>query len=374
MTSLSLFADDGRRVDLTSVLLSFDGVVRHLTGGEWQCELAPSVWPNLVAHWPASNDDPPLQMVAAEPSGVLISGPVRVAKLEQSGGSAAVTLSGVDEFAVLASRLVYPQPADSAPWNADTYLSVTGQASAAVAELIRRNAGDLARTERQLPGLVVSDLGAGVDGTWKYRLSELSAAVATIATETGLFVDVRRQVDGDREVRVGATRNRTNLYLDDTKLAAFTLLLSTPDATTPIAGGSGEGTSRLFATAGDAVTGLARREVFSDQRNIDSLPALQRSADAARASGSASTSLSGELTAEAGAQYRWRRDYDLGDVVSLRASGTTWPVTVSAVTLKADASGWRTTPVLGTTPKHALAQLLRDVSGLASRLESVEVV
>lgn len=374
MTSLSLFADDGRRLDLTSTLLSFDGVVRHLAGGEWQCQLAPSIWPSLVAHWPASNDDPPLQMVTSEPSGVLISGPVRVAKLDQANGTSTVTLSGVDEFAVLASRLVYPQPADAPPWNTDVYLSVTGQASAAVADLIVRNAGSLARTERQLPGLTVADLGGGSDGTWKYRLSELSAAVATIATETGLFVDVRRQVDGDREVRIGATRNRTNLYLDDTKLAAFTLLLSTPDSTTPIAGGSGEGTSRLFATAGDEVAGLARREVFSDQRNIDSLPALQRSADATRASGSASTSLTGELTADAGAQYRWRRDYDLGDTVSLRAFGSTWPVTVSAVTLKADAAGWRSTPVLGSTPKHALAQLLKDVSGLASRLESVEVV
>lgn len=374
MTALSLFAADGRRLDLTSTLITFDGVVRHLMPGEWQCTVAPSVWSAVVALWPTSNDAPPLQMVVSEPSGVVVSGPVRLVNLEQSGESRTVTLSGVDEFAVLASRLVYPQPADAPPWNTDVYDTVSGQASAAVAELIRRNAGDLARAERQLPGLEVSDLGAGVEGTWKYRLSELSAAVATIAIETGLFIDVRRQVDGDREVRIGATRNRTNLFVDDTKLGDFTLLLSTPDATTPIAGGSGEGTSRLFAVAGDDVTGTARREVFSDQRNIDSLPALQRSADATRASGSASTSLSGELTPDAASLYRWRRDYDLGDVVSLRAFGSTWPVTVSAVTLKADVAGWRTAPVLGSTPRHALAQLLKDVSGLASRLESVEVV
>lgn len=371
MTAVSLFAADGQRLDLTATLATFDGVVRHLMPGEWQCTLAGSIWPDLVASWPTTNDAPPLQLVVSEPDGVLVSGPARVASFDDSQ---MVTLSGVDEFAVLASRLVYPQPADAPPWNTDAYFSVTGQASAAVTELIRRNVGDLARAERQIDGVEVADLGVGVDGTWKYRLTELASAVAAIATEAGLFIDIRREIDGRRTVRVGTTRNRTNLYVDDTKLEEFTLLLATPDATSPIAGGTGEGTSRLFAVAGEDVAGTARREVFSDQRNIDSQPALQRSADATRSIGSASTSLSGALRPDAAREYRWRKDYDIGDTVSLRAFGTTWPVTVTAVTIKADLAGFRTSPVLGSTPKHALAQLLKDVTGLASRLETVEVV
>lgn len=374
MTALSLFTEAGQRLDLTDTVSSFEGIVRHLTPGEWQCTVAPSKFNAIKALWPTSNDDPPLQMVMSDPSGVVMSGAVQIAQLDRNGTNMTVSLSGVDEFAVLASRLVYPQPNDAPPWNTDTYLTVTGQASAAVAELIRRNIGDLARVERRVSGFTVTNLGGGVTGTWKYRLSELSSAAASVATEGGLFLDVRRGLTGSREVRIGAVRNRTNLYLDETKLGDFTFLLATPDATTAIAGGAGEGTSRLFATAGDAVAGVARREMFTDQRNIDSQPALQRSADANRASGAASTSLTGELSPEAADQYEWRKHYDLGDTVSLRAFGTTWPVTVSAVTLKLDSAGFRAAPVLGTTPRHALAQLLKDVTGLASRLESVEVV
>lgn len=373
MTTAISILSAGRRVDLSDKLEEFSGVVRYLRPGEWTCKLASSAATGLVAMWPTDNDAPSPQLVVSEGTRVLLSGAAQAPTLHRSGGVTTVNLVGVDEYALLENRLVYPQPADAPPWNTDAYDVVTGQASAAVAELIRRHAGDLARPERVVPGLVVEDQGAGPDGTWKFRLADLASAVGRIGEEADLSIEVHRQADGTRLVQIGAVRNRTSLLLDETKLDEFELSLTAPTVTTPIAGGSGEGTSRLFAIAGDTVVGEARRESFSDQRNIDSLPALQRSADATRAAGSASTSMSGSLTIEAADAYRWGRDYNLGDRLRLRAFGTTWEVAVSAVSLKADTTGWRFAPVLGVRPKNALEALLQDVAGLANRLNTVEV-
>jgi hypothetical protein len=100
---------------------------------------------------------------------------------------------------------------------------------------------------------------------------------------------------------------------------------------------------------------------------------LDRSAAATRAASSASTTFAGALTAEAADRVLWRRDYELGDTITLRIRSGTWPVQISAVNITVDSAGLHLSPVLGTTPRHALAQLLRDVSNLSDRLDSLEV-
>lgn len=368
--------DAAARRDVTADLVSFSGVARALKLGEWDCELNPSVWSDLAAMRPGQDEAPLLLSLrwADSGRGVVMSGPVRTMTWEQSSsGVPSVLLSGVDEWAWLGARLVWPQPADLPPWATDTYHSVTGQASAVVAELIRRHVGDLARTDRRVAGLTVVDQGVGVTGTWKYRLSTLDRAVEDIASTTGLAVDVRRTPSNTVEVNVGPVRNRSALVLDESKLAEYSVVLAANSTTTVVAGGSGDGTARLFASSGMGVAGAARIESFSDQRNIDTAATLQRAADANRSVGAASASLTGTLTAAAASRYLWREHYALGDTIPLRVAGMNVSAAVTAVTVTVDNAGLRLTPVFGVQPVHALDQLLLDVAGLADRLNTLEV-
>lgn len=373
--SASLFtADLSRRVDVTARLLDFKGVVRDLAAGEWTATLSAPSMADLLGIWPTASDAPMLGFAVQVPGQVVMSGAINtVTRQRTANGDTTLTLDGVDEYAALQTRLVYPQPDDPLPWTTSAYHVVTGRASSAIAELITRHVDDSARSQRILPGLQVFDAIAGDSGTWQFRLGAVADAVAKIATETGLSIKVRRRQDAGLDVFIGAAVNRTNIVLDDTVLGESTLVLSAATATTVIAGGAGEGTARLFAIAGGEVAGAARREVFSDQRNISSQPALQRAADAERAASSASQTFSGTLTNEAADIYLWRRDYDLGDRLTLRVDGSTWPVKISGVNVSIDADGLRLSPILGTKPRHALAQLLRDVGNLSSRLNTLEV-
>jgi hypothetical protein len=367
-------ADLATRVDVTAHLTEFAGVVRHLAAGEWRATLPASVWPRLAAAWPAQDEAPLLFVLrwSDASKGVVMSGPILEASLERNGGVETVGLSGVDEYAALfGSRIVYPQPADPPPWTTSDYHVITAQASAAVAELVTQHAGSGARTERQTPGLVVIDQGVGSTQTWRYRLASLADAVKEIAEAENLRVDVQRNTDATVTVTVGATAQHPQYVLDETKLADFTVTLSTGAATTVVAGGSGDGTARLFALAGGGVAGAARRESFTDQRSIGSQPTLQASADANRSTGSASTSLAGQLLPTVA--VRWRQQYQLGDTITLQAQGVRYQAQVTAVTVEIGDEGLVFSPVLGKASRYALTQLLRDVAGLGARLSSLEV-
>jgi hypothetical protein len=367
-------ADLATRVDVTAQLTDFAGVVRHLAAGEWRATLRAAVWPRLAAAWPAQDGSPLLFVLrwSDASKGIVMSGPIREAHLKRNSGVETVELSGDDDYgALLGSRIVYPQPADQPPWTTADYHVMTAQASAAITELVTQHAGSGARTERQIPGLTVVDQGVGSTQTWRYRLASLADAVKEIAEAENLRVDVRRNTDATVTVTVGATAQHPQYVLDETKLADFTVTLSTGTATTVVAGGSGEGTARLFAIAGEDVGGAARRELFTDQRSIGSQPTLQASADANRSTGSASTSLAGQLLPTVA--VRWRQQYQLGDTITLQAQGVRYPAQVTAVTVEIGDEGLVVSPVLGKASRYALTQLLRDVAGLGTRLSSLEV-
>lgn len=373
--SASVFTADLRtRVDVTARLLDFTGIVRNLATGEWTATLTASSLTDLLTIWPGT-DAPLLGFGIQVPGQIVMSGAINTVTRERSSSGDKLTLAGVDEFAALDTRDVFPQPADLPPWTTSATQTVTGQASTAITQLIRSQIGDTARAERRMPGLAVFDSAVGETGTWEFRLDRLSEAVAKIADETGLTVYVRRRSDAGLDVTIGAALDRTNIVLDDTVLGDSTLVLSAATATTIVAGGAGEGTSRLFAIAGDGgtISGVARREAFVDRRNIASQPALQRAANAERAAASAATTFTGSLSNEAADIYLWRRDYDLGDKLTLRLGTSTWTVQVTGVNVTIDGTGLHLSPVLGTAPKHALAQLLRDVGNLSARVNSLEV-
>ncbi len=380
MTAVAMIAtsDLSQRLDVSEHLIMFDGVSRHLAGGEWTAQVNPSIWATLQQVWPGQDEAPLLFGVRAAGSaaGWLLVGPIRSATLEtDAAGVPSLALQGVDDWAhVLGGRLVTPQPFDLPPWSTSSHHTVAGRASTAVATLINDHAGATARLVRQVPGLRVLDRLAGVDGTWTYRLADLGSAVADIARAAGLRAVMRRDMGGALTADIGAATVRDSVVVDETRLSKWAVSIQTHEASTVVAGGAGEGTARLFHIAGDDIAGHARIETFSDQRNIGTAPTLAASAAATRAALSASTSLEGELLPSAIAGIDWRTDYDLGDRVTLQVQGTRWPAVVEAVrvTVAAD-GGLLVTPQLGKPTRSALTRLIRDVANVADRLSGLEV-
>lgn len=98
-------------------------------------------------------------------------------------------------------------------------------------------------------------------------------------------------------------------------------------------GGEGEGTERVFVVVGnDSLTGLARREVYIDARDLTSedltsaeyVEVLRRRGEDKLAEDVFSDSF--ECSTIAVGNYTYRKDYDLGDIVTVRK--TDWNVSV----------------------------------------------
>jgi hypothetical protein len=367
-------ADLSFRTDITDSLISFQGKVQHLAPGSWTATVSTVVRSEILNRWPYTADQAPIGLAIQTSAGqTVISGAVNKVQINRNGPADTMTLEGVDEYAALDTRLMWPEVQNRPPWTTNAYWTYTGLASNAIADAIQHQIGTLALTERRMPGIRVFDPAIGASGTWQFRLNSLADAVSQIASENGLRVQARRQQNAGIDFTIGQPVNRQSLILDSTALGDSTLTLAMADSTTPVAGGSGELTSRLFAISGADVSGVARRESFTNQSNVGSVPDLQRSADAERAADSSSVSFSGQLTNAVSDTYLWQRDYDLGDTLTLRVTPMTQVVTVSGVSVIIDGNGMRVSPLLGSSPRHALAQLLQDVGGLAARLNNLEV-
>lgn len=90
-------------------------------------------------------------------------------------------------------------------------------------------------------------------------------------------------------------------------------------------GGHGEGTNRTFVTAGLNVTGLNRREVFIDARDIEQDDGMTEARYQALLARRAMERMADEYamtqtfncTANASTNFTYRTDYDLGDIVTV---------------------------------------------------------
>jgi len=90
-------------------------------------------------------------------------------------------------------------------------------------------------------------------------------------------------------------------------------------------GGEGEGSQRQYVTVGDdSLTGLARREIFIDAKDISSddlTPAQYRAALTTRGNEKLNEQIfsnSYECTTIPSGNFEYKRDYDLGDIVTIK--------------------------------------------------------
>lgn len=351
----------------------FDGVLRNLALGEWRLTGAVDA---LVfeSGWALTDVDTIRvvrnnELVFAGWVNPLGSGIGGLDVIDGPDGPT-FTLSGPDAWDVLNSRVAYPTPATGPPW-ANSWDVRTGQASTVAAAYIAANAGSSASAARQIAGLSVVDGHAGISGSWSGRLQPLDQLVARVCRDGAITCRLRVDFAGAVTATLTAPvdRHTTVVISDQGGLTKIEHTRIPAASTFVIAGGQGLLNARTFATAGTA-TGAARREVFTDQTSLSTSAEVGQAAGTRLALDASTLTVRAELTDLGAAGLVWPFHYDLGDTIAMEIGDVRYPVTVESVTFHIAPDRSVIRPVLGTATPGLVSGLVRDIAGLATRLDT----
>lgn len=320
----------------------------------------------------------------------LMSGPVTAfdVKTPESGAPATLTVTGVDDTALLADRIVLPDPASDLPnQTADTYWTATGPAEALIRTVVDVNAGQAARTNRRMcvadpTGRVPAGVCVGSVRSATARFDPLLTLVAELAATDQLSVRLIQPPGvSARHLQVTPTVDRSGqvrLSQPAGTIVSGTARAAAPSATTVLVAGGGEGTARTLLAQTDTALEAqwARRiETVRDARDTIDLAEMADRAAETLATAGVTSALSVDPVDLPGTQFGVH--YNLGDTVTVDMGGTTWTEVITAVQIDVS-RGEATTvkPLLGDadaadnrTPAiyTRVAQILRRLDALERR-------
>nr|WP_238362233.1 siphovirus ReqiPepy6 Gp37-like family protein [Actinopolymorpha pittospori] len=308
---------------------------------------------------------------------------------DEAEGPGLYSLAGDTDLGRLGYRIVYPtpsvawadQPNDSATNpRAGYFVYGPDEAEEVLRVTVNWQAGSLALATRRVAGLRLgTSTGAGTQVTIRERFTPLLDALRTVALAGGgLVFDVRDNLNGAMEfvVRAPADKSRTARFgveLGNVRTLSVSSVSAT--ATAALVAGQGDLAARElveFYVAGE------RREVFVDQRQVDSTETADaRYAEYLKAA-SEVLAASGEQTAVSALiqdtpTVRWRRDFDLGDKVAVTTPFGAVEDLVRQVDVKIDETGLEeVTSVIGTTQAQTDDPLASTVAALQRRISYLE--
>lgn len=362
----------------------FRGVERWLEPGEWTLECAAS-----SVEWGTIYDPDTGRTVTARPddvdtirlvrdreivyAGYVVPVSEGVGGLELTWDDAGQRLawSGMDLWDVLRRRVAYPDPDQEPHLWADAYHVVSGVASTVVASYVEANLGVAALDERQVDGFGVDDQQEGPQIEWQARLQPLSELAARICADAELGLWLSVDWDGEVAARIGRPRDRSDRIVlsDQGDLSRVQVRRVPAQATMTIAGGTGEGTSRVFRVADTGAVGASRREAFSDQSSIADAGTLTAAAVANTRLSGETWSVYGEVTDETAQALRYGHDLQLGDLITIEVAGVRHKVPVTSAAFEIGVERQVVRPMLGTASPDELRGLVKDVANLAQRFD-----
>lgn len=298
-------------------------------------------------------------------------------------GTGTVTFNFGDDFATVANREIYPDPANaSTAQTVARYLITAVNGETAMRNLVNLNIGPGALAGRQLAGLVLGAVaGVGTNVTKSFRFTPLGDGLRDVALSAGGLGFRIVQVDATTlEFQVYETRDLTNVVRFGRNLgnvSKVTYEIEAPTANVSIVGGADAGIDRVIRERSDAasVAAYGRREQFVDSRSAQNSTEMDQAGDDEIKNNGAKARLTIEVIETPSQQYR--RDFHLGDTVSVSPfTGVEVADIVQAVTIDVDSDGVeRVKPTIGTTDSFSLAgirvqqQLLRQLAQLRTSIE-----
>lgn len=254
----------------------------------------------------------------------LVSGPIdRLTGTGTAEGTVTVELE--DDWSFFADTLGWPVPtAAIGSQSSSEYDTKIGPAETVVKYFAQR-----AITRLGLPITVAPDQGRGADIIVRVRMQSLADMLFPTLDQAGIGVTIRQN---------GAA----GLVLDCYETAWYPIVLkphtgvvrdwewsrARPKVTRAVAGGTGEGTARVFREVIDtAAEDLwhAKREVFVDASSADTTAEVDAQAQTAITDGAASAGL--KLTLAETESFRYGEQLRVGDLVTTQLVPGTAPIT-----------------------------------------------
>lgn len=228
-----------------------------------------------------------------------------------------------------------------------------------------------------IPALVVAeDRLRGIHSAWQTRLDALADLLEQMSIVTGLGWDVWVDTGNQRYVfevyegvvRTNGSPNPVIFNPDYDNLRTQSYEESDADyKNVAIVAGQGEGVDRLIIEVSiGAPTGLDRREIFVDARDLELEADLIVRGQQTLAGYPIRRTLSAEILTKATTEYK--KDWDLGDIVVVENTG--WGVSMDAqvieVTEVIQQSGRQLTAVFG-TGQLRLSQAIKRQTAMAEK-------
>lgn len=317
----------------------------------------------------------------------LMSGPVTGLSTDTPDAAkpAVLTVTGVEDTALLADRIVLPDPASPMDTQgAEAYWTFTGPAEAAIRTVIGVNAGRDALQGRRLcdhdPGFRLSGVCVGETRNVRARFDNLLTLVTDLATISNLGLRLY-QPQGIRDLYLDVTApvDRSEsvlLSFGVGTLKAAVASVAAPTATHVLVAGGGEGEARTLVQRTDeplAEAWARRIETVRDARDTTDPVILAERGDETLADAAATAGLSLDPMDLPGQQFGIH--YGLGDTVRVQLAGVTWTEIVTAVQIDVSASaGAVVRPSVGNpdTADTNTPVIYRRVRDLIRRLEQLE--
>lgn len=357
--------------------------LRHRAGGGWTLTVP-------AAHPQAALFTEGARIAVWAPWSVgapLLSGPLTsLATVTPEGTSPAMlTVNGVDDTALLADRIVLPDPSSEMDDQAaDSHWTFTGTAEAAIRTVVGVNAGRDALLGRRIcdhdPEDRLAGPTVGTARNVRSRFDNLAALVNELAVIDNLavrlyhppgvrdlYLDVAETVDRSAEVL---------LSFGVGTLKASTATVTAPTVTHVLVAGGGEEEARTLLqrdSPGLAATWNRRIETLRDARDTTDPTEMAERGDETLAEAAATAGLSLDPTDLPGQQYGVH--YGLGDTVRVQVAGQTWTDIVTAVQIDLSADGAAVArPSVGNpdTADPRTPAIYRRVRDVIRRLDALE--
>lgn len=310
--------------------------------------------------------------------------------IEESEAGIALICSGRDALALLEDRWVDPMGGSGGPtdYSGASHDSQTGVASTIMRYLVNVNLISGSRVDRRMPAITLDPGGDPVIGgsaTINARFDNLLTLLQSIASTaspsaTGLgfrMVD-SPSVAGRLEFEVYEPRDLRETITFDRRLhnvARAQLREFGPTVNALVMGGQGVAENRQLTEFVDSssISRYARRiERFVDRRDTDDLEAhAKKAAEVLQAGDGGFEYTLDEVIDDA--PYRWGRDYDLGDRVTIYVAGVRGEGVVREISLTIDgARGVHVTPLIGTAGVTFSPPQVRQIERLGERVAFLE--
>lgn len=259
---------------------------------------------------------------------VLISGPMEKFIHERSddgenAGDGKVTVYFADDLAKVVARQTYPDPTLDPDSQVTDQWTYTGNAELALRELVNKNAGPGALTDRQIPGLVlgsVASVGSSITVTAE-RMEPLGAVARRIADAGGALGFRTSQVGSTIEFQVYEPPDlsgdvRFGFAYGNLKYVSYER--TAPTVTAVIVGGQGETGGDRFVTERVNTaeqTTWGRYEKLVSRPGNDPLADLEDEADRVLGENAATTRVATNVADTP--NQRFGVDYGLGSKVAV---------------------------------------------------------